>query len=155
MKKTRITAIGLALLALLVLYALLTTTLSSCGGKVSPKGYADGVYTGRSSDHGDDEDGHGAGYGTVEVTVKDGKVADCAFVLYELDGTVKDETYGAGMTKENRLKAQKAVQSAAKYASMLAEGGSAAGVDVISGATISYHEFLEAVDDALAKAAVA
>ena len=73
--------------------------------------------------------------------------------MYELDGTLKDESYGADLSKENRLKAQKAVQSAEKYASRLVEAGGLDGVDAISGATISYNEFIEAVNNALSKAA--
>ena len=115
--------------------------------------YADGTYEGRSSDFEADESGNGAGYGQVQIEIKDGSIASCTFTLYELDGTVKDETYGADLSKENRLKAQKAVQSADKYASMLVENGSLSGVDAISGATISHNEFIEAVNDALSKAA--
>ena len=89
----------------------------------------------------------------MELEVKDNKVVACKFVLYHLDGTVKDETYGSDMSQENRLKAQKAVQSADKYAAALVEAGSLDGVDQISGATISYQEFQEAVQDALSKAA--
>ena len=73
--------------------------------------------------------------------------------MYELDGTMKDESYGADLSKENRLKAQKAVQSADKYAALLIKSGSIDGVDAISGATISCSEFKEAVNDALSKAA--
>ena len=116
-------------------------------------GYKDGTYTGRSSDFQADESGNGAGYGEVSIEIKDNKVVSCEFKLYELDGTLKDETYGADLSQENRLKAQKAVQSAEHYAAMLVDGGSLDGVDAISGATISYNEFLEAVNDALSKAA--
>ena len=139
----------------LLLAAALILALSACGGGAAtkPVSYADGTYTGRSADHQDDEDGNGAGYGTVELELRDGKVTDCSFAMYELDGTLKDDTYGSGLSKENRLKAQKAVQSAPKYAAMLVEAGSLDGVDAISGATISYQEFREAVEDALSQAA--
>ena len=139
-----------------VLLLALTLLLTACGGgssKETPSDYADGIYSGRSSDFEEDESGNGAGYGEVEIEIKDNKVVACTFLMYELDGTLKDSSYGADLSKENRLKAQKAVQSADKYAEMLVKSGSLDGVDAISGATISYNEFLEAVRDALSKAA--
>ena len=130
-------------------------SLAGCGKtKTSVANYADGTYTGRSSDFQADESGNGAGYGEVELTISNNRIVACTFALYELDGTKKDETYGAGLSQENRLKAQKAVQAADKYAQSLAEQGSLEGVDAISGATISHSEFIEAVNDALSKAAV-
>ena len=72
--------------------------------------------------------------------------------MYNLDGTLKDESYGADLSRENRLKAQKAVQSANKYASALIGKISAEDIDAISGATISCKEFKEAVGNALKKA---
>ena len=72
--------------------------------------------------------------------------------MYNLDGTLKDESYGADLSRENRLKAQKAVQSANKYASALIGKSSAEDIDAISGATISCKEFKEAVGNALKKA---
>ena len=132
-------------------------SLAACGGSSSSKtsvnaSYNDGTYEGRSSDFEADESGNGAGYGQVTIEIKDNKIVSCEFELHELDGTLKDETYGADLVKENRLKAQKAVQSAPKYASQLVEAGNIDGVDAISGATISYNEFTEAVNDALSKA---
>ena len=140
---------------LLALALCLSLVLCSCGDSKSsaPASYRDGTYNGRSSDFEADESGNGAGYGEVELTIRDGKISDCSFVLYELDGTVKDDTYGADLSRENRLKAQKAVQSAPKYAALLVEKGSLDQVDAISGATISFNEFKEAVSDALSKAA--
>ena len=128
------------------------SSLTACGGEKKASSYADGTYTGRSQDHNDDSDGNGAGYGEVELSVKDNKVVSCTFKMYELDGTLKGDDYGSELSKENRLKAQKAVQSAEKYASKLIEAGTLDGVDAISGATISYNEFIEAVNDALKKA---
>ena len=143
MKKTLL--IKLTVLAI----CLTLTALASCGSETKVKNYKDGTYTGRSSDFEEDESGNGAGYGEVEIEVRSNKIVSCTFKMYELDGTLKDDTYGADLSKENRLKAQKAVQSASKYAAMLVKAGSVDGVDTISGATISYSEFLEAVNDAL------
>ena len=146
-------------IAALIMVLVFAMSLAACNGGSSNSSasnanasYADGTYEGRSSDHEADEDGNGSGYGEVTIEIKDNKVTSCTFALYELDGKVKDETYGADLSKENRLKAQKAVQAAEKYASMLVEGGSLDSVDTISGATISYSEFIEAVNDALSKA---
>ena len=133
--------------------AVLSVTFASCSGEQKSVSYTDGTYTGRSSDFKEDESGNGAGYGTVEIEIKDNRITACTFKMYELDGTLKDESYGADLSKENRLKAQKAVQSADKYAALLIKSGSIDGVDAISGATISCSEFKEAVNDALSKAA--
>ena len=127
-------------------------SLFGCGKSSESASYADGVYTGRSSDFEADESGVGSGYGQVEIEIKDNSIVACTFTMYELDGTIKDDNYGSEYSKENRLKAQKAVQSAGKYAASLVEKGSVDKVDAISGATISYNEFTEAVNDALSKA---
>lgn len=140
----------------LTLIMTMALVLAGCGGgdsSSSASGYADGTYTGRSSDYDADESGNGAGYGEVEITVADNTITSCTFTMYELDGTVKDDTYGADLSQENRLKAQKAVQAGAKYAEALSSAGSLDSVDSITGATISYNEFVEAVNDALSKAA--
>ena len=141
---------AIALLALCVI----CLSAIACGKSAKPASYADGVYSGRSSDFQEDESGNGAGYGEVTIEIKNNRVVSCTFTMYELDGTLKDETYGADLSKENRLKAQKAVQSAEKYAEMLVNAGTLDGVDAISGATISCEEFREAVEQALSKAAI-
>ena len=147
MNKNRMTKL-IALMLLIVL----SVSFAACGRSPEPKEYADGTYAGRSSDFPEDESGNGSGYGEVEIVIRDNEIVGCTFKMYELDGTLKDETYGAELSSENRLKAQKAVQSADKYAAMLVDRGSLEEVDVISGATISYNEFVEAVKDALSKA---
>lgn len=143
--------IGKAASLVLTAALLACVFVTSCAGK-KPATYKDGTYTGRSSDFNADESGNGAGYGEVEITVKDNKIVGCTFKMYELDGKLKDENYGSDLSAENRLKAQKAVQSAERYAALLVAKGSVEDVDAISGATISYNEFTEAVKNALAKA---
>lgn len=143
---------GMVKTAAAVLAAAMLLSLSACGGAQS-KSYIDGTYTGRSSERPADEDGNGSGYGEVEIEIKDNTITSCSFKTYELDGTLKDENYGNDLTKENRMKAQKAVQAVDKYADMLVETGSLDEVDAISGATINCEEFKEAVTDALSKAA--
>ena len=137
---------GVVLLALAV-----GAAATSCSSN-SNTSYKDGTYSGRSSDFEEDESGNGSGYGEVEIEIKDNKITACTFKMYELDGTLKDDQYGADLSKENRLKAQKAVQSAQRYADLLVKSGSVDDIDAISGATISYNEFKEAVKDALSKA---
>lgn len=114
--------------------------------------YNDGTYSERSSNFQEDESGNGAGYGEVSLKIESNKITECSFKMYNLDGSLKDENYGADLSRENRLKAQKAVQSADKYASAIIGKGSADDIDAISGATISCSEFKEAVNDALKKA---
>ena len=147
---------------LFALAAIMIVAMAGCGASGSDSdsdsvktadSYKDGTYTGRSEDHEEDEDGNGSGYGEIKLELKDNKVVSCTFTMYELDGTVKDETYGADLSQENRLKAQKAVQSCDKYAAMLLEQGTPGDIDTVSGATISHSEFVEALNDALSQAA--
>ena len=141
-------------IAILLLYAAMALALlTACGGSAS---YRDGTYTGTSSVYEGDEDGSGAGYGVATVTIKDNAVTACEFTTYEPDGTVKDEDYGKQngevANRDFYNKAQRAVQASAKYGGMLVEAGSLKDVDAISGATISFGEFQEAVEDALSQA---
>lgn len=149
MKKKSITR-----LAALIAGAVMIVSLTACGSDTASANYQDGTYTGRSSERQEDEDGNGSGYGEVEIEIKDNKITACTFKTYELDGTLKDENYGSDLTKENRMKAQKAVQAADKYANMVVETGSAENIDAISGATINCEELKEALADALSKAEI-
>ena len=133
--------------------AVFAMSLTGCQGKAS---YKDGTYEGVSSVYEGDEEGNGDGYGVVSLTIKNGEVSECIFTTYQTDGTLKDENYG----KQNGEianadfynKAQRAVVAGGEYAKQYAETGDLKEVDAISGATISYNEFKEAVDDALKKA---
>ena len=139
---------------ILIALGILSVALAGCG---APKNYADGTYEGKSSVF-ENEDGSedGNGYGVVTITIKDGKISDCTYQTFEPDGTLKDSEYGKKQgevaNKDFYNKAQKAVAACDQYASMLVANGQLDGIDAISGATINYNEFLEAVDDALAKA---
>ena len=131
--------------------------LAGCGG--SDK-YADGVYTAQSSVYealeDDEGDAGGDGYGVVTITISDNKIVDCEFTTYMTDGTVKDEEYGKKdgeiANQDYYNKAQRAVQASQNYAEQLAAKGDIGEVDAISGATISYDEFKEAVRQALKQA---
>ena len=135
--------------------AVLSLTLSGCGG--GQKSYADGTYEAQSFVY-ENEDGsdEGNGYGVVTITIKDGAISDCTFKTFETDGTPKDAEYGkadgAIANQDFYNKAQKAVGACDEYARMLVEEGGTIGVDVISGATVNYEEFLDAVSAALKQA---
>ena len=145
--KKWISVIGIGLLGALL--------LSGCSAN-----YADGTYTAQSSVYEglEDEDGDegGDGYGVVTITVKDNVITDCAFTTYMTDGTVKDEEYGKKdgeiANQDYYNKAQRAVKASQNYAEQLAAKGDLKEVDAISGATISYDEFKEAVRLALKQA---
>ena len=145
--KKWISVIGIGLLGALLL----------CGCSAN---YADGTYTAQSSVYEglEDEDGDegGDGYGVVTITVKDNIITDCEFTTYMTDGTVKDEEYGKKdgeiANQDYYNKAQRAVKASQNYAEQLAAKGDLKEVDAISGATISYDEFKEAVRLALKQA---
>lgn len=132
---------------------------AGCGG--GSKNYADGTYTAQSSMYeslsDDDEDEGGEGYGVVTITVKDNTITECEFTTYMPDGTAKDENYGKQngeiANQDYYNKAQRAVQASRNYAEQLAAKGSLDEVDAISGASISFDEFTEAVELALREAA--
>ena len=147
--KAKILSLTAALLALCLL-------LCACGAA----NYADGTYTAQSSlyEGFEDEDGDegGDGYGVVTITIQNNVIVDCQFTTYMTDGTVKDEDYGKQdgeiANQDYYNKAQRAVKGSQNYAEQLATKGSLDEVDVISGATISYDEFCEAVRTALKQA---
>ena len=143
MKRTCLVLMSLLMLAF---------ALTGCGNVT----YKDGTYTGQSIVYEDEDNGEGNGYGVVTITIKDNVITDCEFQTYQEDGTLKDESYGRAMAEKGNAdyyaKAQKAVAGAQDYADQLAEKGSLAEVDAVSGATINFSEFTDAVQDALNQA---
>ena len=139
-------------LAIILAIIVVAASFAGCSGS---KTYADGTYTGKSSII-EDNDGEGDGYGEVTITIKDGKITECTFNTYEPDGTLKDEDYGKQngevANQDYYNKAQKALAGSKEYARLLVESGDYHSIDAISGATISYDQFMEAVDDALRQA---
>ncbi len=130
---------------------------TGCGS--SSSSYKDGTYTAKSSVYESLEDGEdegGEGYGEVTITIKDNVIVACKFTTYMPDGTVKDENYGKQngeiANQDYYNKAQRAVKGSAEYAVQLAEKGTLDEVDAITGASISYQEFCEAVELALKEA---
>jgi major membrane immunogen (membrane-anchored lipoprotein) len=130
--------------------ALALLLLPGCKDDSRALAYRDGSYTGKSG-----EDDNGA-YGEATITIEGGKIADCDYVTWQKDGTIKDENYGKvnGEISNQTYyeKAQLAVKAMKHSAEKLVEVQKLKEVDSISGATISYNQFKEAVDDALDKA---
>jgi len=149
MKKTIILAAILAAAACM---------LAGCG-ETSKKAaaYKDGTYEAKSSVFtNDDGTEDGNGYGVVTLTIKDGKIADCVYQTFEVDGTLKDENYGKQngeiANRDYYSKAQKAVAACAEYAANFVSNEGLDGLDAISGATVNFKEFKEAAQAALAQA---
>lgn len=145
------------LLTVLMTGMIVCPILGGCGGSKEVT-YADGTYEAQSSVfENDDGSDDGNGYGVVKLTIRDGKISDCEYKTYETDGTEKGVDYGKEdgriANKDYYNKAQKANAACAEYASMLVQNGSLDGIDAISGATINYNEFVEAVETALDQAA--
>jgi major membrane immunogen (membrane-anchored lipoprotein) len=131
----------------LLLTALLSALLLASCAKT---GYRDGVYTGAS---GADDTG---AWGEVTVTIGEGNISDCRFVTFQKDGTVKGENYGKVngeiSNRDFYEKAQLAVRAMETYARELVEKKRLDRVDAVSGATIAYNQFNEAVLSALVNA---
>lgn len=131
--------------------------LTGCGSGAKTAVYKDGTYTATSSVYtNDDGSEDGNGYGTVTLTIKDGKIADCSYQTFEVNGTLKDEDYGKQngeiANRDYYSKAQKAVAACDEYAKLLVANEGLDGLDAISGATVNYNEFKEAVQLALEEA---
>ncbi|MDR0399418.1 MAG: FMN-binding protein [Treponema sp.] len=109
--------------------------------------YRDGIYTGRSG-----EDDTGA-WGEVTLSIGGGKINGCEFVTRQKDGTVKDENYGKThgeiSNRDFYNKAQLAVEAMKQYAAAYLKAGNLNDVEAVSGATIAYNQFREAVEQAL------
>ena len=141
-------------LALFCVLAVALLALAGCSGSGS---YADGTYQGKSEMYEDNEGGDGDGYGEVELTISGGVITDCSFSTFQLNGDPKDAEYGkeGGIVANQDYynKAQRAVQACDQYPQQLVETGELKGVEAISGATINYNQFQDAVKDALSQAA--
>ena len=138
-------------LAVFTISAVSLCALCACG----KKSYKDGTYTGQSEVY-IDESEEGNGYGVVTITIEGGVITECEFLTYEPDGTLKDENYGTQngevVNEGFYTRAQRALAGSREYARLLVETQDYHSIDAISGATISYGQFMEAVDNALAQA---
>ena len=112
--------------------------------------YKDGTYSAKSS-----SDERGA-VGEITLTIQQGKITKADYKGLQKDGKIKDLEYGKTNGKienaEFYKKAQQAVKGAATYAPKLLEMQNVEKVDSISGATVSYKQFSEAVKLALEQA---
>lgn len=96
------------------------------------------------------------GSAKVELVVKDGKIVSCTFDSYDKDGKLKDADYGKidGEIKNIGIYkiAQNAMTQAAKYPDMLIQSQNIEELDALSGATVSFRLFEDAVKQIIEKA---
>lgn len=124
--------------------------LSGCGDGSADDSFRDGTYTGTSST---DEAG---AYGEATITLDANDIVAAEYATRQADGTIKDEEYGKAngeiVNEDFYDDAQDAVAAMQEYAEQLVEVDDPDDVDVVSGATISYRQFVEAVTDAMDQA---
>lgn len=134
--------------------------VSGCGGEEKPlapkpasnkidlSNAKDGTYTVESSL---DEK---LGKSVLTLTVKDKKIIAASFTGYDLFGNVKGEDYGSltGKDSADYKKAQVAVNAIKVYPAQLVETQDLSKVDAISGASISYGQFVETTKRAIEEA---
>lgn len=126
---------------LLIVCMIVMSLMAACSSEAP---LTDGTYTGTST-----VDDMG-GYGVVTIVVENGEIADCTYVTYDDKGDVKDENYGKSSgSDEFYKKAQIAVAAINDYPVQLKEKKQLELVEAVSGATISYNQFQEAVQVAL------
>lgn len=116
--------------------------------KIDLSNAKDGTYTIESSR--DEKFGNS----TLTLTIKDKKIVAASFTGYDLFGNVKDENYGAltGKDSADYKKAQVAVDAIKVYPAQLVETQDLGKVDAISGASISYGQFVETTRRAVEEA---
>ncbi len=106
----------------------------------------DGVYTSESS-------GHRLGTAKIVLEVKDQKIAKVTFTCYDKKGNIKDKNYGKKSgNAEFYQRAQDAVKGIRSYEKQINEKKILEAVDAVSGATIAFKQFNEAMELALDKA---
>ena len=117
--------------------------------KIDLSNARDGTYTVESSL---DEK---LGKSVLTLTIKDKKIVAADFEGYDLFGNVKGEDYGSLLGKDSTTdykKAQTAVKAIKIYPAQLVETQDLSKVDAISGASISYSQFVETATTALNEA---
>lgn|GEM_PF-123066 len=134
----------------LLFFIMLSFAIFSCAKKDVPT-YIDGNYTAIPSMKDD-----WGGSAKVELVVKDGKIVSCTFDSYEKDGKLKGADYGKidGEIKNvgTYKIAQNAITQAAKYPDMLLQSQNIEELDALSGATVSFILFKDAIKQIMEKA---
>lgn len=114
-----------------------------------------GTYTGQSSTN---EDENGGGYTIVKLTIgENNRIDDVQLEVFDNNGKSKfsddyGKTFGEITDEEAYKKAVNAAEAAKEYVEQYLKTQSLSEVDAITGATISYDQFIEAADIALQKA---
>ena len=106
-------------------------------------GVKDGIYTVESSR---DEK---LGKSILNLTINGGKITNVEFTGYDLFGNEKNESYGSMLSEGDYKKAQIAAKAIKIYPQQLLETQNLDEVDAISGASISYGQFVETVEKAV------
>ena len=106
-------------------------------------GVKDGNYTVESSR---DEK---LGKSILNLTINGGKITNAEFTGYDLFGNEKNENYGSMLSEGDYKKAQIAAKAIKIYPQQLLETQNLDEVDAISGASISYSQFVETVEKAV------
>ena len=109
----------------------------------------DGVYTAKSSTH------TLLGHSEITLTIKDHRITDVQFAGYTIDGRLKEADYGDDKDSTLQKKAKIAVKAMQSYAEQLKEKQSLDEVDAVTGATVSYEQFMESAQIALKSASPA
>ena len=93
------------------------------------------------------------GKSVLTLTIRGKKIISAEFAGYDILGKLKDENYGEyAATVADYQKAQAAVNAMKIYPAQLVETQDLSKVDAISGATVSYNQFVETVTRAVGEA---
>ncbi|MDV4149522.1 FMN-binding protein [Clostridium sp. AL.422] len=130
-------------ISLLAVAALATTIFVGCGSKEA--GLKDGTYTKTSEA---DERGYTS---SIEIEVKDGKIATVKYDEVSADGVSKldDEAYN---TKMKEVSGSNPVEAIPALEASLVEKQDVAAVDAVTGATSTSDKFKALAEEALAEA---
>lgn len=109
-------------------------------------GVKDGTYTADSSEN------EKLGHSHVELTIKNGAIEKVVHTSIDKEGKQKDEHYGEEKEPGAQKKAQNAYKAIVSYGEQLTASKDLAKVDAVSGATVSYDQFKEAVTKAVEQA---
>ncbi len=126
----------------LIFVLLLVFTMTSCSSDSSA--LKDGTYEAKSSV---DDSG---GYAVVKLVIKNGEIDSVEYNSYDKKDQLKDDNYGKDTgNDEFYKKAQKAVEGMKSYQKQINEKKKLELVEAVSGATVSYNQFEEAMQKAL------